>query len=129
MAQRQTPATDLRPRIRKAQAAILLVDTLVATLHDTTAGRTARLKKLWVYNGNAAAAVVEIGTGVVGAAALTNERYPRLRVEPGLYEFVPEDSMPSFEFDTGQDIAVRSSVGGAGAAAVRVMAEVEEIGL
>ena len=129
MTQRQTPANDLRPRVRVSQAAVVLADTLVAVLHATSTGRTARLCKLWVYNGNGTVSVVEIGTGVAAAAALTAERYPRMRVEPTLWDTIPEDAMPKFEFNVSQNICVRSSVGGAGAAAVRVMAEVEEIGL
>lgn len=121
-------ATDPRPRLNKAQPAVLLVAaaTNVAVHARTATGvaRTFRVKKVLAYNGQAVATIVSFGTGAVGAAAIT-ETLPRMRLEAGMWDSFDERQLPDFEFEA--DFVAQASAAGAGAAAVRVMTEVEEI--
>lgn len=120
---------DLRPRFTKSAAAILLVaaTTNVAVLQRSTVGvaRTFRIVKVLVYNGQAGATTVSFGTGVVGAAAIT-EILPRMTLQAAAWDGWSEPVLPAFEFEA--DLVAQATAAGAGALAVRVMVEVEEIG-
>ena len=115
---------DERPRVRvcKATGSCVVAATAVK-VHELTTGRTAKLKKLMWYNGQAADVILEIGTY---ADTTFTRRLPRIKAITGQHDGLSELECPEFEFEA--DIYAQASAAGAGALAVEVMATVEEIG-
>ena len=123
-------ATDPRPRFNKAHPVVLLTaaatPVTVFTRSTTGIARTYRVKKLLVFNGGTSFAEVDFGTGLAGAFAAS---FPRMRVEAGMSESYSEAQLPDLEMEANLTASAITAAGiGAGNAAVRVQAEVEEIG-
>lgn len=92
-------------------------------LYPVTPGRTAKIKKIIAYNGQAADVVLEIGDG---AAAAFVRRFPRIRLITGFHTTIPVDELPEHEFAPANDIYGQASAAGAAPLDVEVKVEVEE---
>lgn len=111
-----------RKGIRKVSAiASAVANNTPVTLYQLTAGRTCVVRKLHIYNDNAAQSVVQLGTG--GAGAFT-QRIPGFLAMPDMETIYREDDLLEYEFTA--DITVQASVAAADPADVEVMVEVEE---
>ncbi len=103
--------------IRKATGVITIaVPNVAQQIWLPSQGRSIIIKKIWCF-GALANAVVDIGTGIAGFAAI----FPSLNVLAGLAVTYTEDEIPASESNTA--ITVRSTV-----INVLVQLEVEERG-
>lgn len=93
-------------------------------IHQLSPGRTAIIREVLAFNGQVADILLEIGTGAT--LALFARRLPRLRVISGFQGGLDRNECPHYEFEA--DIYALPSAAGAGALAVDVELEVEEIG-
>ena len=117
------------PGVIHAQTPGLIVAaTTNYAVHTTTAGRRARIRKIFGYNGQAADVTILIGTGTVAAAAIT-QTIPTIRAIALTNFAYGLNELPHFEHDVSLNIVAQASAGGAGTAAVRVQVEVEETGV
>lgn len=115
---------DSRPRQTKVSPLLSLVAPAAdGTLYQVTTGRTYRVRKVFLYNGQAADITLELRTLV---ALVSTVMFPRVRAIAGFHDLIGENDLPALELST--DLLARASAAGAGALAVDVMVEVEEIG-
>lgn len=89
------------------------------TLYLLPAGRTCRLRKLHVFNGQAGNVLLEIGTGLAPLA----RTLPRIFLVPGMELTLTEDQLVGFEFNA--NITVQADAAAAAPADVQVRGEVE----
>lgn len=92
------------------------------TAYILPATRTCHLRKITLWNRNAANAQVQIGTGLGGAFAQALNGI--FAVGAGNDLEVPEDQIPNVEF--GASITAQSTVGAAAPNDVQIQVEVEE---
>lgn len=117
-----------RPVVRKTATLTPIVAAGLGgqqIVHALSIGRTAVIRKVACYNGQAADVVVEIGTWDAILTVWTR-RLPRIRVVAGFGGGLDERECPEFEFET--NIFARSSAAGAAALAVDVQVTVDEVG-
>lgn len=84
--------------------------------------RTAFIKKVMIYNGQAADVIVTIGTALAPLVA----RLPRIRAVAGFHTTLEEDELPSFRFEAS--ITAQASAAGGAALAVDIQIEAEVVG-
>lgn len=89
------------------------------TLYTMPAGRTARLRKLQGFNGQAGSVTLEIGTGTAPFV----QRLPPMFMVSGQDFYLTEDMLVGFEFTA--DITAQVSAAAAAPADVRIEGEVE----
>jgi len=89
--------------------------------HDLPPNRSARIRKLHIYNHNGAATNVTFGAGLVGAFVAATVP---IQVLNGAEQAVPERDIPGVEFFA--DITVLCSVAAAAPLDVEIQAEIEE---
>lgn len=110
---------------RKVGPQTAIVGVAAPTLvYILSAGRTAKLRKVQAFNGQAADITLQLGTGATLATFVP--RTTRMRVIAGFHMNVPEDECPEFEYET--DIYALPSAAGAAALAVDVQVAVDEVG-
>ena len=110
--------------IRKVGTRTSIVVAATPTLvYPVTPGRTAKLKKVITYNGQAADITLEIGDG---AGVNYVRRLPRLHLVAGFDAEYGEEDLPEFEFGPANDIYAQASAAGAAPLDVEVLVEVEE---
>lgn len=113
---------DYKKGIRKAGGIATIVAGGAAAAQNLwvlSAGRTAKLRRLHIFNGQGAPVQVTIGGGIPLVAAM-----PPFTAVNGIDLLLTEDDLQDVEFNA--NITVMSSAAGAGAAAVLVQATVEE---
>ena len=118
-----TTLKDYRKGIIKTGATANIIAAGVANavnLHLLTAGRTCRIRKLHIYNGQAAPVQVLICIGLAPGV----QQWPSITAVNGIDLHLTESDLPDFEFTA--DITVAASAAGAIPADVAVMATVEE---
>lgn len=103
-------------------AAATPLTILDLTVPTGQVARTAFIKKIMIYNGQAASVFVTIGTALAPLVA----RMPRIRCVPGFHTIIPEDECPNFRFEAS--ITAQADAAGAGALAVDVQVEAEVVG-
>ena len=89
------------------------------TLWTMSAGRTARIRKLHIFNGQGAPVQITIGMAIPVVASI-----PLIMAVNGVDLHLIEEDLPNVEYTA--NITVAASAAGAGALAVTVQAEVEE---
>ena len=114
-----------REGIRKWSAMVSIVAPATPiNLYLLTAGRTAILRKLHMFNRNAANTIVQVGTGLGGAFA---QNMPGWFVSTGQDREVGMDSLePIVDLEYTATITVQATVVAAAPNDVQVIAEVEE---
>ncbi len=111
-----------RQGIRKTGALSNIVAALTPiTLYTLSTGRTCELKRLHIHNGNAANALLDIGTGLGG---LFIRALPRIFLNAGMDIMLTEADLVNLEFTA--NITCQADVGGADPAWIQLRAEVEE---
>lgn len=94
------------------------------TLHLLTTNRTVIIRKLHIKNNNAAATMVQIGTGITGVGGGFVQAIPDIEVLAGMDLQLTEDQILAVEFSG--NITVQATVAAAAPNNVAVAAEVEE---
>jgi len=89
--------------------------------HDVPPNRSARIRKLHIYNHNAAATDVTFGAGLLGAFVAATVP---VHVLNGAEEIIEEEQIPDVEYFA--DITALCSVAAAAPNNVEIQAEVEE---
>ncbi len=113
---------EYREGIRKpSPVASIIAAASGVNLWLLTTGRTAIIRKIHIQNNNAAASLVQIGTGLLGAFVAANQGWQALA---GQELIITERELPNIEFSA--DITVAGSVGAAAPNNVTVQVEVEE---
>ena len=112
------------PRVNLVAAATPLT-VLDLTVPTGQVARTAFIKKIMIYNGQAADVLVSIGTGLV-ALTFATRLIPRIRAIAGFHTTLEEDELPSVRFEAS--ITAQASAAGAGDLGVEVQVEVEVVG-
>lgn len=113
---------DYKRGIRKAGAVASIVGAGVANAQNLwvlSAGRTAKIRKLHIFNGQGAPVQVTIGVGIPLVAAM-----PPFTAVNGIDLLLTEDDLQDVEFSA--TITVASSAAAAAPANVQVQATVEE---
>ena len=115
-------AIDYRQGIRKSSgiASMVAAATSVA-LHTPTANRTCVLRKIHIWNGQAANVTVQIGTGITPAFV---QVYPNIVCVPGLDLELREEDILNIEFTAA--LTVQASAAAAAPANETCSVEVEE---
>lgn len=118
----RTQVRHFKEGIRKTSAiASCIVAATPVNLYLLTNARTCHIRKISIFNANAAATVVTIGTGLGGAFA---QRLPNILAVNGQDLQLTEEQIPNVEFSA--TITVQASVAAAAPNDVRVQVEVEE---
>ena len=118
-----TTLRDYKKGLVKTGAAAAVVAAALANavnLYLLSAGRTCRIRKLHIYNGQGAPVQVMICVGLAPGVQV----FPNITAVNGVDLELTEDDLPDFEFVVNPTVA--ASAAGAGALAVTVMATVEE---
>jgi hypothetical protein len=114
-------AIEARPSIEKAGTLTSLVAALTAlTIHTLTGGRTARLTKLHVFNGQAGSVLLEIGTGTAPFV----RALPRIFLTAGMELELDEDQLAGVEFTAS--ITAQADAAAAAPADVQLLPTVVE---
>ena len=113
---------DYRQGIRKASPiASCVAAATPVTLYTLPAGRTCVIRKVHIFNGNAAATLVQIGTGLGAGYA---QQIPSIYAVNGMDLELRQDDLPASEFTA--TLTVQATVAAAAPNNVQVMVEVEE---
>lgn len=117
-----TPVTDYRHGIRKTSALVsVTVPNSGTALYTLSAGRTAVVRKLHIFNNNAANGIVRLGTGLAGAFVAA---MPGWFVVAGQDLWIREEDLEAVEFTA--NITVSSSVAAVAPNDILITIEVEE---
>lgn len=114
--------TDYRTGIRVASGIASIVAAASGTaLHALPANRTAKARKIRIFNHNAVASNVSLGTGLAGAYVAATVAW---QVLAGMELTITAEEIPDVEF--AANITAAASVAAAAPANVEVQIEVEE---
>lgn len=117
-----TAHEDYKTGVEKAGGLIALVAAATpVTVYQLAPGRTCKLRKLHIFNGNAAASLLEIGRLLAGAFVRI---LPRIQLVAGMDLILTKEQLAGFEWE--DDITAQTSVAGAAPADVQMRATVEE---